>query len=155
FAGHVQGKLSAPNVSGHLALADIKADEQALGSFQGDIVYEPSMARVDNAVFVTPGGGRAEFKLSAALQTEDKGKDNDNIAVSGSVLNFDLPTLIRAAVPEFKDFVTDGVITGKFDLKGLPGPRTIDGSAEVSLTAAEFNPSSDEDEKAAKKISIP
>ncbi len=155
FTGRVQGKLSAPNVSGHLALADIKADEQPVGSFQGDIAYEPSMARVDNATVISPGGGRADFKLSAALQTKDKGKDNDNISVSGTVLNFDLPTLIRAAVPEFKNFVVGGVITGKFDLKGLPGPRTVDGSAEVTLTAAEFNPSSDEDEKAAKKISVP
>jgi hypothetical protein len=91
FTGRVQGKLSAPNVSGHLILADIKADEQAVGSFQGDIAYESSMAQVDNAIVISPSGGRAEFKLSAALQTKDKGKDNHNIAVSGSLQNFDLP----------------------------------------------------------------
>ena len=149
FVGRVQGKLTTPAVSGRLVLADIKADQYEVGSFEGDLTYEPSLVRVDKASVISPNGGRADFTLNAPIEKKD------DISLSATIRNFDLPTLIHAAAPEFKDFVGNGQISGNIDLKGLPGPRTIDGSAEVTLSAAEFNVTSTDDESGPSKISVP
>jgi hypothetical protein len=42
-----------------------------------------------------------------------------------------------------------------FDLKGLPGPRTIEGTAKLELAALEITPPPAEEGQEPKKISIP
>jgi translocation and assembly module TamB len=147
FTGRVEGKLSEPSVSGHLKLASIKSHDEETGSFEGDIAYTPSAVRVDNAALVRPDGSRADFNVDVPLPVKD------NIALKANVQNFDLAAIVHAASPGLKDLVSRGVVNGSLDLKGLPGPRTIEGTAKLTLAAAEFN--RQEEGQEAKKISVP
>jgi translocation and assembly module TamB len=164
FTGRVEGRIAAPVVTGHVKLDSIltrlsnpitedpgaPATEQ-VGAFEGDIAYSPSLLQVQNASLVREDGSRADFQIDAPL-----GKDKENsIAVKANVQNFDLPTIIRAASPGFANFVGRGTINGLIDLKGLPGPRTIEGSAKLSLSAGEFNLVSTEEGKDTEKVSVP
>ncbi|MEK6289697.1 MAG: translocation/assembly module TamB domain-containing protein [Acidobacteriota bacterium] len=147
FKGRVEGKFSAPGVSGHLKLASIKSHDEETGSFEGDLVYTPSLVRVDNAALVRPDGSRADFSVNAPLPAKD------NIAIKANVQNFDLAAILNAISPGLKDFVSRGVVNGTVDLKGLPGPRTVEGTAKLTLAGAEFNPAQEEGEEV-KKISV-
>lgn len=149
FNGRVEGKFSAPSVSGHLKLASIKSRDEETGSFEGDIAYTPSLVRVDNAALVRPDGSRADFSVSAPLPVKD------NIAIKANVQNFDLAAILNAVSPGLKDFVSRGVVNGTVDLKGLPGPRTVEGTAKLTLAAAEFNRPAQEEGQEGKKISVP
>ncbi|HET9529302.1 MAG TPA: AsmA-like C-terminal region-containing protein, partial [Blastocatellia bacterium] len=149
FKGRIEGRLSAPVVTGHLSLASINTNDDAFGSFEGDIAYSPSLLRVENASIVRADGSRADFAVSAPLEGEN------NIALKANVQNFDLASIVRAAVPSFSDFVGRGVVNGTIDLRGLPGPRTIEGTANISLNTAEFNVPAEEEGKDARSISVP
>ena len=162
FVGRVEGKLASPVVTGHAKLSNIVSHfsdasasdpnaptDQQVGSFEGDITYSPSLLRVENASLVRDDGSRADFTVVAELDKKD------SIAVKANVQNFDLPTIIRAASPGFADFVGRGTINGTIDLRGLPGPRTIEGTAKVSLSAGEFNLVSTEEGKDTEKVSVP
>lgn len=163
FNGRIEGKLAAPSVTGHVKLdsivssADPLADDpnasaaQQVGEFEGDISFSPSLLRVENASLVRDDGSRADFQIIAPL---DESKKN-SITVKANVQNFDLPTIIRAASPGFADFVGRGTINGTIDLRGLPGPRTIEGTADLSLSAGEFNLVSTEEGKDTEKVSVP
>lgn len=148
FAGRVQGKLSSPSVTGHLRLESITMHDDALGSFEGDIAYAPSLVRVENGVVSGPNNSRAEFTLNAPLDVKNQ------VAVQATVRNFDLPTIVQLAAPNFGDVVGKGAINGEVNLRGLPGPRTIEGTANVTLTSGEFNVVQEEGEEP-RVISVP
>lgn len=148
FTGRVEGKLANPNLTGHLTLSSIQSHNEEVGSFEGDVGYSPSAVRVENAALVRPDGSRADFNLNAPLV----GKDN--ISIKANVQNFDLPTIVRTVSPELKDFIGRGTVNGTIDLRGLPGPRTIEGTAKLSLSGGEFiRPGEEEGQE--KKISVP
>jgi translocation and assembly module TamB len=147
FTGRVEGKLSEPVVSGHIKLATIKSHDEETGSLEGDINYTPTLVRVDNASLVRPDGSRADFSADVPLPVKD------NIAVKANVQNFDLGAIAQVLSPALKERVSRGVISGTLDLKGLPGPRTIEGAAKLTLSAAEFNPV-EEEGSPARKISV-
>lgn len=149
FKGKVEGKLSDPTVSGRIKLASIKSHEQETGSFEGDIAYSSSRVRVDNASLVRPDDSRAEFSVDAPLPVKD------NVAVKAKVENFDLAAILGTISPGLKDYVSRGVVNGTVDLKGLPGPRTVEGTANLTLAAAEFNQPAQEEGQEPKKISVP
>lgn len=157
FNGHVEGRISAPTVTGHIKLTNIetKKDEvtdeggRQIGAFEGDIAYSPSLLKLDNASLVRDDGSRADFSVNAPLDKKDA------IAVKANVQNFDLPTVIGAVSPSFADFVGRGTINGVIDLKGLPGPRTLEGTAKISLNAGEFNLPATEEGQEVKKVSVP
>jgi translocation and assembly module TamB len=149
FTGRVQGNLSNPNLTGHISLSDIQAHNETVGSFEGDIAYSPSAARIENASLIRPDGSRADFTVNAPLVGEN------NISVKANVQNFDLGSIVRAASPGLADFIGSGTVTGTVDLKGLPGPRTIEGTADISLSAGEFVVPAAEEGKESRKISVP
>ncbi len=149
FKGTVEGKLSAPSVSGHIKLAGIKSHDEMTGSFEGDITYTASLVRVDNAALVRPDGSRADFSLTAPLPIKD------DVAIKASLQNFDLAAIVQAYRAGLEDYVGRGVISGAIDLKGLPGPRTIEGTAKLSLAAAEFTVDPSEEGQEPTKISVP
>jgi translocation and assembly module TamB len=149
FTGRVQGNLSNPNLTGHLSLSNIQAHNETVGSFEGDIAYSPSAVRVENSSLVRPDGSRADFTVNAPLSGEN------NISLKANVQNFDLPSIIRAAAPELADFIGSGTVTGTVDLRGLPGARTVEGTADISLSAGEFNIPSSQEGKESEKISVP
>jgi translocation and assembly module TamB len=149
FTGKVQGKLSAPDVSGHTKLTSIKSHNEETGSFEGDIAYSPSDVRIENASLVRPDGSRADFSVNAPLPVKD------NIEVKATVQNFDLATLVLPLAPGLKDIVGRGIINGALDLNGLPGPRTIEGTAKLTLAAGEFNLPAQEEGQEARKVSVP
>lgn len=157
FNGRIEGKLTAPAVTGHIKLTNIetKKDEitdkggQQVGAFEGDIAYSPSLLRVDDASLVRDDGSRADFSINAPLDKKDA------IAVKANVQNFDLPTIIGAVSPSFADFIGRGTVSGMIDLKGLPGPRTIEGTAKLSLNAGEFNLPATEEGQDVKKVNVP
>jgi translocation and assembly module TamB len=153
FTGRVEGKLSEPAVSGHIKLASIKSHDEETGSLEGDIAYAPSSVRVDNASLVRPDGSRADFSVDVPLPVKD------NIALKANVQNFDLATISHALLPgghegTLTSLVTRGVMNGTLDLKGLPGPRTIEGTAKLTLAAVELSPPSQEEGQEAKKVSV-
>jgi translocation and assembly module TamB len=149
FKGRLDGTLSDPKVVGHLKLAGIQLHSEEAGAFEGDIAYSPSLVSIDNASLVRSDGSRADFSINAPLQTKD------SLSVKANVQGFDLATIVRAIEPKLSDFVGRGAISGTIDLKGLPGPRTIEGTAKVSFTAGEFTLPSTEDGKEDRKISVP
>ncbi|MGA9771544.1 MAG: translocation/assembly module TamB domain-containing protein [Blastocatellia bacterium] len=157
FIGRVEGKISAPSVTGHVKLTNIetKKDEvtdeagRQVGALEGDIAYSPSLLKVDNASLVRDDGSRADFSINAPLDKKDA------ITVKANVQNFDLPTVIGAVSPSFADFIGRGSVSGVIDLKGLPGPRTIEGTANLSLNAGEFNLPATEEGQDVKKIDVP
>jgi translocation and assembly module TamB len=149
FKGQVQGKLSAPAVSGHLKLATIKQHDAETGSFAGDIAYSSTLLRIDNAELVRPDGSRADFSVNAPLPIKD------NVAVKASLKNFDLAAIVQAYSSGLKDLVGRGVVNGSVDLRGLPGPRTLEGTAKVSLAAAEFILQPQEEGQEPTNISVP
>lgn len=147
FTGRVEGKLSEPSVSGHIKLATIKSHDEETGSLEGDIAYTPSAVRVDNASLVRPDGSRADFNADVPIPVKD------NIAVKASLQNFDLGAIAQVLSPALKERVSRGVISGTLDLQGLPGPRTIEGTGKLTLSAAEFNPV-EEEGSTVRKISV-
>ncbi|MEK6304056.1 MAG: translocation/assembly module TamB domain-containing protein [Acidobacteriota bacterium] len=149
FKGRFDGSFSDPKVTGHLKLEGIQLHAEEAGAFEGDISYSPSLISVANASLVRPDGSRADFTINAPLETKD------SLSVKASVQGFDLAIIVRAIEPKLSDFVGRGAISGNFDLKGLPGPRTIEGTAKVSFTAGEFTVPATEDGKEDRKISVP
>lgn len=157
FTGRVEGKVSAPLVAGQLRLAEIKMhrdplDEssgEVLGSFEGRIDYSPELFKIADGRLVRPDGTRADFSVNAPVGTENA------VSLKAVMKDFDFASLVRTAAPEFKDFVGRGVINGTVDLKGLPGPRTLSGTGDVSIREAEFIVRSDEEGKEAKHFSVP
>jgi translocation and assembly module TamB len=154
FVGRVEGKLSAPSITGHLKLDSIKSHNEETGSLEGDIAYSPDLVRVENAAVVRPDGSRADFSLLAPLPVKD------NVTVKANVQNFDLAAIAQVALPGGRDSVlasmfNKGVVNGNVDLKGLPGPRTIEGTAKLQLAAVEITPPNAEEGQEPKKISVP
>jgi translocation and assembly module TamB len=149
FNGRLVGKLDSPILNGHLTLETINSGDELLGRFEGDISYQRSLLRIENSSLSRPDGSRVDFTVNAPLVGEN------NIAVNATVQDFDLAALVRAADPRFNEFVSSGAITGTIDLTGLPGPRTIDGTANVVLSAAEFTVPAEEEGKDPKRISVP
>jgi translocation and assembly module TamB len=149
FKGKVEGQLSEPALSGHVKLASIKQHEEETGSFEGDIAYTPTLLRVDNGSLVRSDGSRADFSLNAPLPIKD------NVAIKANVQNFDLATIAQTYSAGLKDFVGRGVINGTVDLKGLPGPRSVEGTANLTLAGGEFVFPAQEEGQEAKKVSVP
>jgi translocation and assembly module TamB len=149
FSGRLEGPLSDPKVTGHLKLARIQLHNEEAGAFEGNISYSPSLLNIENASLVRSDGSRADFTINAPLE------EKDSLSVKATVEAFDLATIVRAVEPKLSDFVGRGAISGTFNLKGLPGPRTIEGTAKVSFTAGEFKLPSTEDGKEDRKVSVP
>jgi translocation and assembly module TamB len=149
FTGRAELADGETTITGHLELGSIQLHDEDAGSFSGDISYSPSQLNITNGSLVKQDGSRAEFELNAPLKTEDQ------IALKANVQQFSLATIIKTALPGFNDFVNRGAVTGVIDLKGLPGPRTIEGTARVSLADAEFNTFSSKDSDEMEKVSVP
>ena len=149
FTGKVQGKLTAPSVAGRITLERIKQHDSETGSFSGDIAYSPSLLRVDNASLVRPDGSRADFSVNAPLPIKD------NVEVKANIQNFDLAAIIQSYSAGLKDYIGRGVVNGTVDLKGLPGPRTVEGTAKLSLAAGEFVVPAQEEGQEDTKLSVP
>src|SRR5262249_43351429 len=142
FTGHVDGTVEEPQINGHLKLSSIvaKSDkvvddtpDQEVGALEADVTYGPKEIQVENGSLVRPDGSRADFSLNASLEPPAVER-KDNISVKANVQNFDLPSLARV-VPGLAPLIGRGTVTGTVDLKGLPGPRSIEGTANLSLTA--------------------
>jgi translocation and assembly module TamB len=150
FAGSVTGKLTEPDATGHLSLANLKAHGQDIGQFAGDVVFAPSLLQLHNASIVSPDGSEAQISnLEVPLPADN------NVAVTAKLKDFDLHLLSAVAAPELADFVGHGAVSGSVSLSGLPGPRTIRGSGDISLSSAEFNVPSQEGEEQTRKVSVP
>ncbi|MFY9608877.1 MAG: translocation/assembly module TamB domain-containing protein [Blastocatellia bacterium] len=149
FKGRLEGSLSDPKVNGHLKLESIRLHNEEAGAFEGNISYSPTLISIDNGSLVRSDDSRADFTINAPLKAED------SLSVKANVQGFDLATIVRAIEPKLSDFVGRGAISGSIDFKGLPGKRTIDGTASVSFTAGEFMLPSTEDGKEDRKISVP
>lgn len=149
FKGRLEGTLSDPKVTGHLKLASIELHSQEAGAFEGDIAYSPTLISIDNGSLVHSDDSRADFTINAPLEKKD------SLSIRASVQKFDLLMIVRAIEPKLSDFIGRGAISGSFDLKGLPGPRTIEGTAKVSITSGEFNLPSTEEGKEDIRRSVP
>ncbi|HEX8092163.1 MAG TPA: hypothetical protein VF762_25170, partial [Blastocatellia bacterium] len=150
FTGRVEGRLASPDLAGHLTLSSIQSHDEEVGSFEGDVSYSPSAVKVTDAALARPDGSRADFSVNAPLV----GKDN--ISIKANVQNFDLATIARTVSSSLGDFIGRGTVNGTIDLRGLPGPRTIEGTANLSLSAGEFNlPGDEEGAEGTRKISVP
>ncbi|HLG13677.1 MAG TPA: translocation/assembly module TamB domain-containing protein [Blastocatellia bacterium] len=150
FTGRVEGSLTSPEVRGRLVLSSIRAGDEEAGAFQGDIAYTRALLSVGRASLVRGEGSRVDFALTAPLDGEDK-----KFAVKAGVLNFPLTTIVRMAQPVLKDLVGGGTVNGVIDLRGLPGPRTIEGTAEVTLSGGEFNLPSPDEKEETTSVSVP
>jgi translocation and assembly module TamB len=148
FTGRLQGKFSAPNLSGALNLASIKMHDEELGRLEGQITYTPAFVRVENGALVRPDNSRADFTLNASLT------DKTAIDVRATVKDFDLPQIVQVYNPGLANIVSKGKITGDVDLKNAGDTRKMTGNANLTLTAGEFNVNQEEGQDA-RPISVP
>ncbi|MBI3653843.1 MAG: translocation/assembly module TamB domain-containing protein [Acidobacteria bacterium] len=148
FSGRVQGKIGAPNLAGVLKLSSIKMHDEELGRLEGNIAYTPSLVRVENGTLVRPDSSRADFTLNAPLD------DKNAVDLKATVTDFDLPQLVQLTAPGLANIVGRGKITGAVDLQNLGDTRKMTGTANVTLTAGEFNVNQEEGNNA-KPISVP
>ena len=148
FAGRLQGKIGAPNLSGLLKIANIKMHDETFGSFEGNLAYSPTLVRVENGTLLRPDNSRADFTLNAPLDEKNR------VALKAVFRDFDLPDIVKVIEPGFAPIVGKGKITGDVDLQNLGDTRKLTGSANLSLSGGEFNPSQEEG-KDAIPISVP
>jgi translocation and assembly module TamB len=148
FDGRLQGKVSAPNLTGALKISSIKMHDEALGSLEGNIAYSSSLVRIENGALVRPDNSRADFTLNAPLDEKNK------VALKAVFREFDLPDIVKVIEPGLANAVGKGKITGDVDLQNIGDTRKLTGTANISLSAGEFNLAQDE-EKDAKIISVP
>jgi translocation and assembly module TamB len=152
FNGRVLGKLESPSLNGHLKLESVKMHEEEVGAVEGDIAYSPTLVRVENGSIVRADNhSRADFTLNAPL------KDEGDISVKAVVKNFDLRQAVNLAAPGLADQIGAGKINGEVDLQNLGDKRKLTGTANITLSEAEFSVPQDEEEEgaAAKKITVP
>src|SRR5262249_19919452 len=149
FKGRAEVDLDRDDVqvNGHLSIESIKLHDEEAGELSGDVAYNSTRLTVTNGSLVRSDGSRADFDLSAGLENKD------DVAIKGHIKQFSLPALVATAAPRLSDLVPRGFISGDVDLKGLPGPRTIEGTAKVSLSDAEFNLPTAEEENG--KVEVP
>jgi translocation and assembly module TamB len=142
FTGTVGGRLSAPEIAGHVALANLTAPRPllALGparnagvahfdSFTADVRYSPSQAAITHAL-LRRGGEEANFSVTATL---DHGRLHDTgaITASGRVRNF---SLAEAQALLGFEYPLTGVLDATAQLGGTRGePR---GSGTLAITRA-------------------
>lgn len=148
FSGRVQGKLDTANVNGHLRVESVKLHDEVFGSVEGDVAYSPERIHIDNGVILRPDNSRADFTLTAALQGDKE------VDVKANVKDFDLPQVVSLAVPGLEDKVIGGKVNGTVDLQHIGDMRKLTGTANLTLSAAEFK-IPQEDEKESKPISVP
>jgi translocation and assembly module TamB len=146
FDGSIMSKLSAPAISGRINLSGLKSHGEELGSFEGEILYEQDRFKLGSASLVMPDGSRADFWVEASLSPTD-------LSLKAKFENFQLPSLVRALAPELTSFFGGGIISGQVDLRHLGDPRAIEGWADVSLLAADFNLPAQEESKQ-KRVSV-
>jgi translocation and assembly module TamB len=149
FTGRVEGDLSSPSVSGHLELENIVLRDEAIGRFTGDIAFSPSRFSIERASLVAPDNSRADFTLGGSTT------GRDDISVRANVQSFDLDTLVRLAAPDLAGLVGGGKVTGTLDLGGLPGPRGIEGTANIQISDVQFEAPATEEGKETENISVP
>src|SRR5262249_25037463 len=132
FKGRAEVDLDRDDVqvNGHLSIESIKLHDEEAGELSGDVAYNSTRLTVTNGSLVRSDGSRADFDLSVGLENKD------DVAIKGHIKQFSLPALVATAAPRLSDLVPRGFISGDVDLKGLPGPRTIEGTAKVSLSDA-------------------
>lgn len=148
FDGRLQGKIDAPNITGALKISEIKMHDETFGSLEGNIVYSPTLVRVENGALIRPDNSRADFTLNAPLDEKNK------VAVKAVFREFDLPDLVKVLEPGFSAIVGKGKITGDVDLQNIGDSRQLTGTANISLVNGEFNPNQEEG-KEAKPVSVP
>ncbi|HKV39897.1 MAG TPA: translocation/assembly module TamB domain-containing protein, partial [Blastocatellia bacterium] len=149
FDGKLEGDLTDPTLSGHVRLASIKAHDEDVGTLEGDVTLSRELIGVTNGSLVQGADSRAAFELNIPM------REDNEVSAKGDLKNFDMATLAKLAVPYLADFVGQGKITGSLDLTGLPGPRTIHGTGDISLSGAEFNIPPGPDNPEPKKLSVP
>jgi translocation and assembly module TamB len=153
FNGRVQGKLETPSLNGHLKLESVKMHEEEVGAVEGDIAYSPSLVRVDNgSIARADNNSRADFTLNAPLK-----EDGNGISIKAVVKDFDLRQAVNLAAPGLADQVGAGKINGEVDLQNLGDKRKLAGTANITLSEAEFSVPQDDDTEGteAKKIAVP
>ncbi len=149
FTGQVQGKLATANVNGRLRLESVKLHEEVLGSVEGDVAYSPDRVGIENGTILRPDNSRADFSLTAPLKGEE------GIVLKADVKDFDLPQIVSLAAPGLGESVSGGKVNGTVDLQNIGNNRKLTGTANVTLTAAEFKILQEDEEKEAKPISVP
>jgi translocation and assembly module TamB len=153
FTGRIEGRLAQPNVSGRVELESIQSRDQLLGSFQGDLNVTPTTFEIANASLVRPDNSRADFTVSGPLRAPEEGRGG--ISLRASLESLDLSVLARLASPDLADIVSGGVISGQVDLRGLPGPRGIQGTADITIHSTELSIPSAEEGEQPEKVSVP
>jgi hypothetical protein len=136
-------------VSGHLELDSIEARGEVVGSLKGDITFLPSRFSIENASLVAPDQSRADFTVGGSTT------GRDDISLHANVEGLDLETFVRLAAPDLTSLVSGGKVTGRIDLAGLPGPRGIQGTADVAIGDVQFQVASPEDGRETETLSVP
>ncbi len=152
FNGRVEGRVTQPRVTGHVRLENVQAQNELIGSFESDVSFTPAEFNLENAELVRPDQSRVSFNVNGPIGTAEGA---GGISLHANVDSFDLSTLARLAAPELGDIVGGGKVSGRIDLSGLPGPRGISGTADVTVTSAAFNLPSAEEGKESEKLEVP
>jgi translocation and assembly module TamB len=136
FDGNVTGKLSNPQIAGHLAVSRFSYSGKILDSLDADVAVSPAHAQMQNAT-VARGAVRAQFQASLGLN-QWKADDSSPITANGSIRNAsitDLEALMGpapATTPSAPSSFPTGTLTGNAQVGGTVGSPTVTGDIDVA-----------------------
>jgi translocation and assembly module TamB len=129
FNGTARGNLDNPTIDGRASVGQLLANGRNTGSLVATLRVAPAAVTVTDGLLRDPDGGLIAFNVNAPRPAKD------DIAVEATLTNADGANL--AAMSPFElPFVTDAKISGRANVKGLPG--NMNGRAEFSAGAGIF-----------------
>jgi len=134
FAGVLTGRLTSPQITGHLAIDRFAAQGHQFDSLAGDLAVSGSRAAITDAS-LERGAMRAQFSGSVGLQNWQL-TQNQPVSLQASVRNGDLADVM--ALSGISPAGYSGSLAAGINVTGTTGnPR---GAANLTLTNATIHP---------------
>ncbi len=127
FTGAVTGKLSAPQLTGHLAILNFEAQQRPFDSLVADLNASSSGASIQNAA-LTRGNLQAHANATVGLHNWSA-PPSAPLAANATIANADVADIMAIAGQDAKDF--SGTLNATAQIGGTIGDPT--GSANLTV----------------------
>lgn len=127
FTGEVTGKLSAPQLTGHLAVLSFEAQQRPFDSLVADLNASSSGASIQNAA-LTRGSLQAHVTATVGLHNWSA-PPTAPLTANATIANADLADIMAVAGQDAKDF--SGTLNATAQIGGTIGDPT--GSANLTV----------------------
>lgn len=131
-AAEITGKLSAPHITGHMAMTHFSVQQHPLDQFSFDLAASPAQASLQNGL-LTGNGVQANFDASIGLR-KWKPRPVSPVKADLVVRNGDVPALLglagESSIPATGQLTADAHIGGTYgDPLGSATLQVVNGSA--------------------------